>query len=112
MRNPRRIRVSERQFLNLPGYHHGAYVLAYVEDTTDRAGGDGARPCPTPQVDLEIGDGAGRVTLEFAIDSAGERLNAFHKIDTLVDALVRFRDGLAVEADLYAGRRARIDGRA
>src|SRR4029077_12570871 len=44
MRNPRRIRVSERRFLNLPGYHGGAYVLAYVEDTTDRASANGSGP--------------------------------------------------------------------
>ena len=44
MRNPCRIRVSERRFLNLPGHHGGAYVLAYVESTADRA--DTARAPP------------------------------------------------------------------
>ena len=28
-------RVSERWFLNLPGFHGGAYVLAYLEDTSE-----------------------------------------------------------------------------
>ena len=28
---PYRARVSERWFLNLPGFHGGAYVIAYVE---------------------------------------------------------------------------------
>ena len=46
MRNPRRIRVTERRFLNLPGYHGGAYVLAYVEDTTDRASANSAVRAP------------------------------------------------------------------
>ena len=33
---PYRARVSERWFLNLPGFHGGAYVIAYVEDTRER----------------------------------------------------------------------------
>jgi hypothetical protein len=32
---PYRARVNERWFLNLPGFHGGAYVVAYVEDTSD-----------------------------------------------------------------------------
>ena len=50
MRNPYRARVDERHFLNLPGFHGGAYVQAYVEDTTDREIGtspyDGGRENP------------------------------------------------------------------
>ena len=33
---PYRARVNERWFLNLPGFHGGAYVVAYVEDTRAR----------------------------------------------------------------------------
>lgn len=36
MDNPRKARVVEQHFLNLPGFHAGAYVRAYVEDTTDQ----------------------------------------------------------------------------
>src|SRR5262249_4322393 len=32
---PYRARVDERAFLNLPGFHGGAYVVAYVEDTSE-----------------------------------------------------------------------------
>ena len=109
MRNPCRIRVSERRFLNLPGHHGGAYVLAYVESTADRAD---TAACAAPRIDFEIGDGAGNVTLRFAIDTAGERPNTFHKVDTLLETLRRFRDGLAAEAQLHAECRARLDGRA
>lgn len=35
MDNPRKARVAEQHFLNLPGFNAGAYVRAYVEDTTD-----------------------------------------------------------------------------
>jgi len=30
MENPRRGRVVEQHFLNLPGFHAGAYIRAYV----------------------------------------------------------------------------------
>ena len=32
---PYRARVNERWFLNLPGFHGGAYLVAYVEDTSE-----------------------------------------------------------------------------
>jgi len=31
----RRVRVNERWFLNLPGFRGGAYVMAFVEDTSE-----------------------------------------------------------------------------
>ncbi len=37
MDNPRNARVAEQHFLNLPGFHAGVYVRAYVEDTSGRA---------------------------------------------------------------------------
>jgi hypothetical protein len=36
MLNPYAARVDGRAFLNLPGFHSGAYVVAYVEDTSKR----------------------------------------------------------------------------
>lgn len=36
MPNPYKARVDVRCFLNLPGLHGGAYVVAYVEDTSAR----------------------------------------------------------------------------
>ena len=112
MRNPCRIRVSERRFLNLPGHHGGAYVLTYVEDTAAHADSAPVELCATSRIDFEISDGSSRVTLRFAIATAGDRLDTFHKVDTLLDVLGRFRDGLAAEAELHAERRARVDGRA
>ena len=36
MPNPYKARVDVRRFLNLAGFHGGAYVVAYVEDTSSR----------------------------------------------------------------------------
>ena len=100
MDNPRTWRVVEQHFLNLPGFHAGAYVRAYVEDTSTSAGtGD-----TSPFLELEISDCYRRIELEFCIDDDGDRRNAFHKIDTLIAALGTFRDGMAVEAELRRRR--------
>jgi hypothetical protein len=108
MDNPRRARVVEQHFLNLPGFHAGAYVRAYVEDTSGQEVAEGAMR-PYPMLVLEISDCYRRIDLDFDISSAEDRLNSFHKIDTLIESLKSFRDGLAAEAALYR-RRAREDG--
>ena len=110
MQNPRRARVSERHFLNLPGYHAGAYVRAYVEDTSALAPEHDGRPLTyLAQIELEIADCFRRITLEFDITSAGERMNSFHKVDTLIAALQAFREGMAEEASLYRARAAAVE---
>ena len=114
---PYRARVNERWFLNLPGFHGGAYVVAYVEDTREC----GPRPdpycdddctcCPQnfePRMILEIADCERRIELEFELYNAVRRMNSFHKIDTLIAALVAFRDGMADESRLYRARDAAI----
>ena len=113
MENPRRARVVEQHFLNLPGFHAGAYVRAYVEDTSEKeleAGEGGKRHhVPYPVLVLEIADCYRRIELDFDISSAEDRLNSFHKIDTLIRSLQSFREGLAAETALYR-RRSREAG--
>jgi hypothetical protein len=109
MENPRRGRVVEQHFLNLPGFHAGAYIRAYVEDTSERE----VSP-PTehrnhsynygPRIVLEISDCYKRIELDFDITSAEERLNSFHKVETLIAALLAFREGLSAEAALHRCR--------
>jgi len=101
--------VVEQHFLNLPGFHAGAYIRAYVEDTSERE----VRPptkhrnhsyIPGPRLVLEISDCYKRIELDFDVSSAEERLNSFHKVDTLIVALVAFREGMAAEAALHRRR--------
>ena len=79
---PYRARVNERWFLNLPGFHGGAYVVAYVEDTSDCGPrrnpycDDDCTDCPRnfePRMILEIADCYKRVDLEFDVDSEEAR---------------------------------------
>lgn len=113
MDNPRKARVVEQHFLNLPGFHAGAYVRAYVEDTTDQDVRlpEGKRDgwAPAPRLEVEIADCIRRIDLMFDIGDAEERLNSFHKIDTLIAALQAFREGMAAEAALRRRRLREID---
>jgi hypothetical protein len=110
---PYRARVNERWFLNLPGFHGGAYVVAYVEDTRDCGLRhdpycDGDCPdCPAnfePRVILEIADCYKRVNLEFDVDSEQARANSVHKLETLISALRVFRVGIEAEFEEYDRR--------
>src|SRR5438552_13846768 len=111
---PYRARVDERWFLNLPGFHGGAYVVAYVEDTRERGlqhcGGCVDENCPEcpynfePRMILEIADCNDRITLEFDVDSEAGRANSLHKLDTLLAALRVFREGVVAEFEPYDQR--------
>jgi len=110
---PYRARVDERWFLNLPGFHGGAYVVAYVEDTSacaPRRGRYCDDDCPTcphnfePRMILEIADCADRINLEFDVDSELSRVNSLHKLDTLISVLKVFRSGVEAEFEEYDRR--------
>jgi hypothetical protein len=113
MGTSRHPRVCERRFLNLPGFHGGAYILAYVEDTTglgprrERRCSDDCPDCPhnfEPRTTLQIADCNDRIDLEFGLDTEDERVNALHKVDSLIDALSAFRAGLEEEFVEYDRR--------
>lgn len=116
MENPRKFRVAERHFLNLPGFHAGAYIRAEVQDTSEQEvrlpEGKRAGWAPTPRIELEIADCDNRVRIYFDLEDADDRLNSFHKIDTLINALVAFRDAMAEEAALRRRRLRRIEAAA
>src|SRR4051794_1008940 len=115
---PYRARVDERRFLNLPGFHGGAYVVAYVEDTSSR------EPCGDswchhhaddephnfePRMILEIADCNDRIDLEFDVDSEAGRANSLHKLDTLIAALRILRKGITAEFAEYDRRERELE---
>jgi hypothetical protein len=114
---PYRARVNERWFLNLPGFHGGAYVVAYVEDTSNRGlqyhtDCDGCKKCPwnfEPRMILEIADCEDRINLEFDVDSEARRKNSLHKLDTLIAALRVFRSGVEAEFAEYDRRERELE---
>jgi hypothetical protein len=116
---PYRARVNERAFLNLPGFHGGAYVLAYVEDTSERGlvrdpwcDDSTCTKCPhnfEPRMILELADCSDRIQLDFDVDSEAGRANSLHKLDTLLAALRIFRRGLVDEFEPYDRRQRELD---
>lgn len=106
-------RVALDKFLNYPGHHDSAFVRVYVEDTTerdiDRKNPTGYEGNPNPRLVFEVADCSNRINLYFELDSPEHRRNSFHKIDTLIEALSAFRDGLVAESTLYKRRQRKID---
>ena len=92
--------VDERLRLNHRRFDGGAEVRVFVEDTSEASRGR----VPSPRLRLRISDCSTCINLEFAVESPEQRANALHKIDTLLGALTRFRDGLIAEAALHAER--------
>ena len=110
---PYRARLDERTLLNLPGFHGGAYVYVYVEDTSDRAlqrdpfCDDDCTCCPhnfEPRMSLEIDDGNRTIVLEFDVDTPEARVNSVHKLDSLLAAIQLFRAALEQEFEPYDTR--------
>ena len=97
-----RARVDERLRLNHAAFDGGAEVRVFVQDTSRSR-----NALPSPRLRLRISDCAHQINLEFAVETPESRANSLHKIDTLVGALERFRDGLIAEAELYAERERR-----
>jgi len=96
-RSSRSARVDERLKLNCyPEFDGGASVRVYVEDTSQKRN--------APRLRLRISDCNNQIALEFGVEPAELRENSLYKIDTLIGALTRFRDGLADEIALAASR--------
>ena len=91
-------RVDEYARLNQPGLYGDAFVRVFVEDTARRR-----RDCD-PRLVLQIADCTNTINLEFTLETEQLRENSLFKVDTLLGALHRFRDGLAAESELAAQR--------
>ena len=98
-------RVDERIALNLADFDGGAHVRVFVENTSAQRAR--RRHIPSPRLKLRIADCENVIHLEFSVDSAAERENSLHKIDTLIASLERFRAGLEAEAALHHERERR-----
>lgn len=95
---PYRVRI--RRFLNVLGYHAGAYVIATVEDSSR-----GRKPeWRHVDIDLTLADCGRVVSFDFDLDTKGARRNSLRKVDIMVEVLTLFREALQEEARLAASR--------
>jgi hypothetical protein len=115
---PYRARVNERTLLNLPGFHGGAFVYVFVENTSERdlhsdpyCDAD-CTCCPRnfePRMVLEIADCDDTIALEFDVDTDRGRENSLHKLDTLVTAINVFRAAIVEEFEPYDWRARELE---
>ena len=97
-------RYYVRKFLNRPGHHGGAYVLASVEDTSESSDAS-----DSAFADFELADCFRHVGLDFPLRSVADRKNSLAKARLLAEVTARFLEALEVEAEL-ADRRSKRSG--
>lgn len=100
-----RYRCSIRQFLNKPGHHSTAAVIASVEDTSRLAKAE-LRYQRIPRVYLKISDCLREVKMQFDLQTPSQQSNSIYKIKILVDALTAFQAALEEEIQLLRERAA------
>lgn len=82
-----RPRLYIRKFLNKPGFHAGAHVIINVGDVDSVEG-----RCTV--VSFKLADCFDDISLDFEMDTPGNRRNSIHKARVLRDALTRLTEVL------------------
>lgn len=105
---------GRRALLNPPGHHATAAIVAEISDTGHWKPGCGADGKPLPPDEafasqpfylmLAISDCDRRINLSIAWESADDRRAALYKVDTMIDCLTKFREGLVIEQARYVER--------
>lgn len=113
---PKRKFHGGRALLNLPGFHSTGAIVAEIENTSKWKAGKNAEGDPldkwncAPRYTLQLSDCARAINLDLdwyeSSDDDGNDENNLHKVDALIDALTKFRAGLAVEIERYRDRQA------
>lgn len=92
-----------RAFLNLPGHHSTAAIVAEIIDTADwpanraPSGEEYETYNVEPSVTCQITDCDSAVRIECDILTANQLENSLYKLDTLIEAFQALREGLIVE---------------
>ena len=100
-----RHRLRTRRFLNIQGYSGNAFISAAVEDSTNHKKGE--HGWPWSNIELVLSDCSRVISLDFPLDTPGERRNSLRKIAILVDTLAEFQAALEAEAELAEKRMPR-----
>lgn len=86
-----------RKFLNKPGYHKGAFILAEASRCTYKGRKDkktGKAPLPSigHYFTLQIADCSRMIDLELSMGKKTEYLNSIKKLEILIQSLQKMRD--------------------
>lgn len=93
MEDKNKIIFSKREFLNLPGHHSMANIVADIT----KYRGDEEKGERWINIHLGIADCNRTITLAIDYEDVEERKNALHKVDTLINTLTEFREALNKE---------------
>jgi hypothetical protein len=105
---------GRRDFLNLPGHHTNAAITVIVEDTADKKLEFDKyvnKYDLEPKVQFSISNCDRSLDWEIDWGTSEERENSLHKLDVMIDALQKFRDGVALEQQRYIARRDEFESR-
>ncbi len=102
-----------RAMLNKPGFCSTAAIVAEVEDTSAWDEGCGRRGKPAtkhdfPDATFQITDCSRAIYMEVHFSGDDEQENNLYKIDTMIDALQQFRDGMVIEYERHVQRQKSI----
>lgn len=95
MENKNNVIFCKREFLNLPGHHSMANIVASITKYRD----EDIEKNERRWVDIHLGiaDCSRTITLSIDHDSYEDRENALFKVDTLINTLTEFREALEKE---------------
>lgn len=95
---------GRRGLLNGPGFHSTAAIVAEITDSGDNVAWDKPYYPSRPQPTLVISDCDRSIDFDFNGDTAEGMRNDQRKLDTLIDALTKLRDGIAIENERFRAR--------
>lgn len=95
-----------RALLNRAGHESTAAFVAEIE-CTDGADDDYLR---APHFTLQIANCDRSMAFDLRFDTAADRRNNLHKVDTMIKLLVAFRAGLEIEHKRFVARQRRLGG--
>ena len=98
MENKNKVIFSKREFLNLPGHHSMANIVADIK----KYSGDEEKGERWIEIHVGIADCNRTISLAFDYDDKEGRDNSLHKVDTLINTLTEFREALEKELKYQA----------
>lgn len=91
-----RIKFVGREFLNKPGFHSGSNIYCSISQEFYSSKCDSKYP-DYLEVEFNIFDCSRAITLTFDTDNKEDRENSIYKVNTMIDVLTKFRDGMITE---------------
>jgi hypothetical protein len=95
-----------RALLNLPGHETVGAIVAEVENTEHvKKPADEYDYVREPTMNLAISDCSRSIGLAVSVRTADDYKNTLHKVDTMIELLEGFREGVVAERERFVERK-------